>query len=141
MFTTPWTLSDRLKPLITESDIKSDSVESEGRLRKMLTHFATRSPSIVLLTLKNGGCLQVGIGGPFGGVAWHRSVRDVVFAQPNHRSTDKEIEFSFEGQPSLLEPEYLFPVDQLIDILAHLYTSGCLPLGICWIRQCGLLIP
>jgi hypothetical protein len=131
---TTWTLTDwygspwcdDVKPVI--------SIESSQQLRRELECFGPKEPRVLHLESSAGLLIRVGIGGPFGHV--HLSDREkskpACFASAPNRCTEEDVPFAYDYQPSPIGPEFLLPIDQVIEIVTEIYGRGAPPDWVQW---------
>lgn len=135
---TRWKLVDCLEALNEDETNPSVAIESEGQLRQELQRLQERAQnSLGMLDSPDQGSLSFSLGGRWATLGWYPPVGQErqsgrKEAIPESRATDQAISCWTEGIPTPLEPEHLFPAEQVIEAIVEFYLSGELPTWITW---------
>jgi hypothetical protein len=123
-----------MNPVSSEDELPVLDLESEEQLRKELTRFRGRRPSIVRMENSNGDILSIGIGDSFGALKWmkagDRHFLKIALADTIH--SEEGIDFREQGTDTGFRPMYLIHVEKVIEAVICLYTNGRMPDWVSW---------
>jgi hypothetical protein len=101
-------------------------VESGEQLLLALQMYADGLPRIVVLHSDEFGTLQIGIGGPWGGLAYFTETHtDMVV--PTEPAKGEYVDFLYYGQPCSVAPNEVFDTGALIRIVHHIFMFHAFP--------------
>jgi hypothetical protein len=130
-----WKLVDGRYPAESPEAFRETVIGSEAELRRELDRLRHLEPATVSIFNPSGEALQIGIGGPFAGIRWHRNPhtskqsRDIL---ADHPYCPNRVDFASEGDAIAFWPEHLMPVDQAIAIAVYYYQHSELPDWVAW---------
>lgn len=132
---TGWRLTDGRDPTDSPDDFPRLEIDSKSQLRQELDRLRRMAPAIVSLQAPGRGGLQIGIGGPFGGLGWFSEpfsaarVKEVLADRPYCAT---RMAFAAEGDTLTFAPELLIPADIASDIALQVFEQGQLPTWVSW---------
>ena len=112
-----WYLTDYFEPLDGDEEPERTSVATPNHLQTALSKFALLEPRIVILEGPVGQVFQIGVGGLWGGFACIDGIK-LRIALPRVVTAPMRIEFLRWAQPCSLDQDELFPVGEMVDLLA-----------------------
>jgi hypothetical protein len=131
-----WQLIDGREPVEDPDAFPKLLASSELDLRHKLEQFRQQDPGMFSLTSPDGGdALQIGLGGPFGGVRWFENAKDSLRSRvllADRLYSKHHVDFLAEGDTNTFWPEQLMPADQLIEVIVHYYNHHRLPDWVAW---------
>jgi hypothetical protein len=120
-----WLLIDCRDEVTYEENPPQTEICSESDLRRELGEMRRRSPSIVQLHSPEGEILIIGIGGPFAGLRWMKPpmVEHFKLSLNPMPPTNQGIEFRDHGTDTGFRPQYLFPLEDVIEEAVYFYNN------------------
>jgi hypothetical protein len=132
-----WLLHDLYWPDGVEpATLELTLVDNEGQLRVELVRLAELEPRFAHLYRAGDRerYLGLALGGPWGAAWWSDRSPLARLALVEEARVEGALEFICEGHPTLVPPDQLFPVAYVIEVAAHVFTHGELPVWVAWSR-------
>jgi hypothetical protein len=101
-------------------------VESGDHLIEILRRYTSGPPRIVILHADGFGTLQIGIGGPWGGLAYFGETHADMVA-PTVPVSGEWANFPYYGQPCSVSPDEVFESAVLVRVVHHVFTHRAFP--------------